>query len=60
MVVFVKARNSLVFQCREERVKWKKKTKKKTAAITTTATKNPEDCENLVSEAFSFLASKCN
>ena len=38
----------------------KKKTKKKTAAITTTATKNPEDCENLVSEAFSFLASKCN
>ena len=38
----------------------KKKKKKKTAAITTTATKNPEDCENLVSEAFSFLASKCN
>ena len=38
----------------------KKKQQQKTAAITTTATKNPEDCEDLVSEEFSFLASKCN
>ena len=38
----------------------KKKKKKKKAPIKTTATKNPEDCEDLVSEAFSFLASKCN
>ena len=26
-VVFMKARNSLVVQCREEKVNWKKKTK---------------------------------